>query len=485
MLCLNGKGPLSCQNYNVDALNLKITSTIPNHTYNYAGIKINTPGYSINNTGADCTVYDNGYCLFSVSSVAYRAISLVANGSLSISPSLLPSALLNTAYSQTVTASDGVSPYTYEVSAGALPAGLSLDVLSGLISGTPNTDSTYSFTIKATDSNANIGSQAYSIAVSGPLPLSPSSLSNGSLNTSYSQTITASGGIGPYTYTVTSGALPNGLSLDSANGLIFGTPITASTFNFTITVTDSGSNTGSRLYSIEIIPPPPTITSLDMTTGPTINITGSGFSYVTGASGVTFDGSDASSYTINSDTQITATVPPHSTSNVDVDVVVSSIGGIATATNAYTYVPVIFVTNSVYSGALGGFGGADSKCNMDSGKPSSGFASNYTYKALLNGNNATTSGITYYRLNGTTIIAIASSGNLVGNSSLVNAIRIGSVRVWTGWQSASACGTWTSSSGSTGSSGAANSSTLTYWQQTGTAACSGAPATPSLYCVAQ
>ena len=62
-LCLNGTGPLSCQYYNVSALTLSILTTIPNHTYSFAGIKINTPGF----TPQGCTPISNGYCLFSVS----------------------------------------------------------------------------------------------------------------------------------------------------------------------------------------------------------------------------------------------------------------------------------------------------------------------------------------------------------------------------------------------------------------------------------
>ncbi len=62
-LCLNGKGPLSCQNYTVTALNLSISTTIPNHVYPSIGIKINTPGYSL----VGCTPSNNGYCLFSAS----------------------------------------------------------------------------------------------------------------------------------------------------------------------------------------------------------------------------------------------------------------------------------------------------------------------------------------------------------------------------------------------------------------------------------
>jgi hypothetical protein len=63
VICLNGAGPLSCQNYTAQATNLTITSNIPNHTYPGAGIKLTTPGYTL----AGCTMSSNGYCLFSVS----------------------------------------------------------------------------------------------------------------------------------------------------------------------------------------------------------------------------------------------------------------------------------------------------------------------------------------------------------------------------------------------------------------------------------
>jgi hypothetical protein len=73
-LCLNGKGPLSCQNYSVNNLNLSILSTIPNHTYNAAGIKVNTPGYTL--TG--CTMINNGYCLFAVSNKSAASIAITS-----------------------------------------------------------------------------------------------------------------------------------------------------------------------------------------------------------------------------------------------------------------------------------------------------------------------------------------------------------------------------------------------------------------------
>ena len=73
-LCLNGKGSLSCQNYNVSALILNVLTTIPNHTYPFAGIKINTPGYAV----SGCSLQSNGYCLFSVSNTKAAILPVTA-----------------------------------------------------------------------------------------------------------------------------------------------------------------------------------------------------------------------------------------------------------------------------------------------------------------------------------------------------------------------------------------------------------------------
>ncbi len=71
-------------------------------------------------------------------------------------------------------------------------------------------------------------------------------------NTAYSQTVSASGGISPYTYAVTSGSLPTGISLNSSTGVISGTPSGTGTSSFTVTATDAHSYTGSQAYSVTI-----------------------------------------------------------------------------------------------------------------------------------------------------------------------------------------------------------------------------------------
>ena len=77
---------------------------------------------------------------------------------------------------------------------------------------------------------------------------------DGTIGTPYNQTIVATGGTPPYTYAVSNGNLPSGLTLDSATGVISGTPDAAGTSNFNITATDNVGCTGTQSYSITINP---------------------------------------------------------------------------------------------------------------------------------------------------------------------------------------------------------------------------------------
>ena len=183
-----------------------------------------------------------------------------------VNPATVPNGTVAVAYSQTFAASSGVAPYTFAVTAGALPGGLTLSP-GGVLSGTPTTGGTFNFTVTATDSSGLpgpfSGSRAYALVVTAAtvvLPATP--LAGGSLSTAYSAAITqASGGTAPYLYAVTAGALPGGLTLNAATGAITGIPTTLGTFNFSITATDSSTGSGpytaTQAYSIVVIDNPP------------------------------------------------------------------------------------------------------------------------------------------------------------------------------------------------------------------------------------
>ncbi len=91
-------------------------------------------------------------------------------------------------------------------------------------------------------------------AVSGaPVPWAED-LAGGIVGTAYSETISTTGGTGPYTYTLQSGSLPAGCSL-SSSGVISGTPTTAATYTFTVLVTDSNGITGTQTFQITMSAP--------------------------------------------------------------------------------------------------------------------------------------------------------------------------------------------------------------------------------------
>ncbi|MBI1803449.1 MAG: putative Ig domain-containing protein [Ignavibacteriae bacterium] len=179
---------------------------------------------------------------------------------IALSPSSLPDGSVGSSYNQTLSASGGRSPYSFAVTSGLLPGGMTLSS-SGTLSGIASASGNFSFTVTATDSFGCMGSQTYTIIMSCPsITVSPSSLPGATNGTPYSQLVTATGGTTPYTFSVTSGSLPTGISLSSA-GSLSGTPTVTGSFDFTIRAIDSSGCTGTRQYSIIVSSPGcPTIT---------------------------------------------------------------------------------------------------------------------------------------------------------------------------------------------------------------------------------
>ncbi|MGH9827005.1 MAG: putative Ig domain-containing protein, partial [Blastocatellia bacterium] len=158
-------------------------------------------------------------------------------------------------YSNTLAASGGTTPYTWSITSGSLPTGLTLGASSGTISGTPTGTGISNFTVQVSDANSLSSSKALSLTVNPPAPtITTSSLPNGTQNTAYSNTLAASGGTTPYTWSITSGSLPTGLTLGASSGTISGTPTGTGISNFTVQVSDANSLTATKGLSITINP---------------------------------------------------------------------------------------------------------------------------------------------------------------------------------------------------------------------------------------
>jgi hypothetical protein len=199
-----------------------------------------------------------------------QQLSIYVEGAPVISPATLPPGSVGTPYSQTLSATGGLAPYTWCVLAAdgtcdatqsELPAGLTLDAISGVISGTPTTpvpQVTVSIQVQDGEKIPASGTIAYKMTVLGITSASPPAATFG---IPYTTQLTAAGGAPPYAWTIVSGTLPPGLSLNPASCAastktnpctISGTPSQVGTFPFTVQVQDSETPAAAATAALSI-----------------------------------------------------------------------------------------------------------------------------------------------------------------------------------------------------------------------------------------
>lgn len=160
------------------------------------------------------------------------------------------------AYNQTFTATGGVPPYQWSIASGNTD-GLTLNASSGTLQGTPTSAGTFTFVVKVADSSNDSTTQPFSLTVSAPTLtiFSAGTLASGSVGVSYNQALplNVTGGTPPYTWSLTSGAIP-GLTFNPSTVSLSGTPTTPGTFNFTVQAADSTGLTATKSLSLAIAP---------------------------------------------------------------------------------------------------------------------------------------------------------------------------------------------------------------------------------------
>ncbi|HKV39193.1 MAG TPA: putative Ig domain-containing protein [Blastocatellia bacterium] len=175
---------------------------------------------------------------------------------LDVATSAIPDGSLGTPYQQQLSATGGIPPYAWSISQGALPAGLSVDTSTGLIHGTPSAGGDANFTVRVVDSQATSTEKPFSLRIiSQPLTITPSTVPVAVTGSAYSLQLAGSGGLPPYTWAVSAGALPGGLSIDPATGLISGIPTAKGNFDLTISLHDQLSAITSVPLALLVVGP--------------------------------------------------------------------------------------------------------------------------------------------------------------------------------------------------------------------------------------
>jgi hypothetical protein len=149
-------------------------------------------------------------------------------------------------------------PFSYSITGGSLPPGITSATVSDpqlLLSGTPTTPGTFTFTVTATDPSSDSGSKLYSITINPAVSITTTTLPDWTVNQpGYNSTINATGGTGSYTFGLASGVLPNGLNL-SASGVLSGTPTLAGSYSFSVSASDTLGSTDTKSYTVNINTP--------------------------------------------------------------------------------------------------------------------------------------------------------------------------------------------------------------------------------------
>jgi len=185
---------------------------------------------------------------------------------------------------QSISATGGTSPYTFTVASGSLPPGVSLSS-AGQLTGVPTASGNFSFSVQVADTQGQTSTQSFNLLINPAPSILTSSLPLAVVGSAYQQTLKFTGGTLPVTWSITSGALPGGMTFDTGTGIISGTPTAAGKFSVTFALTDSTGASISKALQITVNPTLDIATPTSGTGAPPSAIVGQAYSFTFTADG--------------------------------------------------------------------------------------------------------------------------------------------------------------------------------------------------------
>ena len=246
---------------------------VPPYTYSVIAGAL-PPGLSLDPSSGDIsgTTTTAGSFNYTANVVDSANTSVTVTCNLKVQPHLemncppeVKGGMVGQPFSSTFVVHGGVAPFTFTLVSGSLPPGLTLNSTTGVVSGIPTMAGSFTYAAQVMDSLGVVYNQhsghCLIVITNSTTPILMCAASTGQVGIAYSSALVASGGTPPYTFSIISGALPAGLSLNTSTGAITGTPTTAGTFNFTAQVVDStGTAAGTATANCSIVVSPPQIT---------------------------------------------------------------------------------------------------------------------------------------------------------------------------------------------------------------------------------
>jgi hypothetical protein len=195
-----------------------------------AGLVLDGETGSIQGTPSEAGVFVLSATVTSASQrTASSEFKLQVDSDLAITtPPELPNGVLNSNYSAQIAAAAVIAPAEWSLASGTLPPGLALDPAKGLITGRPRDAGSFPFTVRIRDAARASAEQAFTLRVGSGLTItSAGRLPAGSAGARYSTRLLSAAGKAPLRWSVESGDLPPGVSLDAGSGALQGSPIRA------------------------------------------------------------------------------------------------------------------------------------------------------------------------------------------------------------------------------------------------------------------